>query len=242
MGDRSATRSSTASSTRCSASDEEAGTSKATSMRSCRCRRRGRRAVDDLVDEAVLAGLFGGEPAVAVRVGLNPLERLPGVEGDALGHHPLEVDDLLGLDRDVGRLALHGPRRLVHQDARVRQGVALARGAGAQQELAHAGGQPDADGRDVGPDVLHGVVDGQAVGDRAARGVDVERDVLVGVLGLEEDQLGADEVGRDLVDRAPDEDDALLEQLLEDPAGGVEVGPGGGDVGGLRMRWPWPRG
>ena len=66
-----------------------------------------RRPVDHLVDEAVLPGLLGGEPAVAVGVGLDALDRLAGVEGDALGHHPLQVDDLLGLDGDVGRLALH---------------------------------------------------------------------------------------------------------------------------------------
>ena len=40
---------------------------------------------DDVVDEAVVLGLLGGEPAVAVGVGLDLLERLAGVEGDALG-------------------------------------------------------------------------------------------------------------------------------------------------------------
>ena len=115
----------------------------------------------------------------------------------------------------------------------MRKGVPLAGSAGAEQELAHAGGQSDADGRDVGAHVLHGVVDGQAVGDRAARGVDVQRDVLVGVLGLQEDELGADEVGRHLVDRAADEHDALLEELLEDPASRLEVGPGSRDPGGF---------
>ena len=116
----------------------------------------------------------------------------------------------------------------------VRQGVPLARGAGAQKELAHAGGQADADGGDVGPDVLHGVVDGEAVGHRPARRVDVDGNVLVGVLGLQEDELGADHVGRDLVDRAADEDDALLEELLEDPPGRVEISPGRKDFGGLK--------
>ena len=52
---------------------------------------------------------------------------------------PLDVDHLLGLDGDVGRLALEARRGLVHHDPGVRQGVALARRAGAQQELAHRG-------------------------------------------------------------------------------------------------------
>ena len=70
---------------------------------------------------------------------------LAGVEGDALGHEPLDVDHLLGLDRDVGRLAADAAGGLVHHDRGVRQGVALALGAGAQQELAHRGGQAHAD-------------------------------------------------------------------------------------------------
>ena len=38
---------------------------------------RSRRTVDDRVDEAVLLRLFGGEPAVAVRVGLDALDGWP---------------------------------------------------------------------------------------------------------------------------------------------------------------------
>ena len=43
---------------------------------------------DDVVDEAVLLRLLGGEPAVAVGVLLDLLDRLAGVEGDALVQHP----------------------------------------------------------------------------------------------------------------------------------------------------------
>ena len=68
--------------------------------------------------------------------------------------------------------------RLVHHDPGVRQGVALARRAGAEQELAHRGGQAHAHRGDVAADELHGVVDGHARGDRATRAVDVQPDVL----------------------------------------------------------------
>ena len=44
---------------------------------------------------------------------------------------------------------------------------------------------------DVGPDELHGVVDGHARGDRPAGRVDVEPDVLARVFALEVQQLGA---------------------------------------------------
>jgi hypothetical protein len=94
-------------------------------------------AVDDLVDDAVVLGLRRGEPPVALGIGLDLLDLLTGVRRDELGHELLGVGHLLGLDRDVGRLAADATGRLVHHDPRVRQGVALARGAGAEEELAH---------------------------------------------------------------------------------------------------------
>src|SRR3954451_10740206 len=51
----------------------------------------------DVVDEAVLLGRLGGEPAVAVRVVLDLLERLAGVLGDQLEQQRLQVQRLLGL-------------------------------------------------------------------------------------------------------------------------------------------------
>ena len=57
----------------------------------------------------------------------------------------------------------------MHHDPRVRQGVALALGAGAEQELAHRRGQAHADRGDVVGDVVHGVVDRHAGVDGAAR-------------------------------------------------------------------------
>src|SRR4051812_21662000 len=70
-------------------------------------------AADDVVDEAVVLGLFGREPAVAVGVLLDLLDRLAGVEGDALLHRALRVEHLLGLDGDVGRGATDAAGRLV---------------------------------------------------------------------------------------------------------------------------------
>src|SRR3954463_15861649 len=48
-------------------------------------------AADDVVDEAVVLGLLGGEPAVPVGVGLDLLERLAGVLADQLEQHLLDV-------------------------------------------------------------------------------------------------------------------------------------------------------
>src|SRR4051812_44647010 len=57
---------------------------------------------DDVVDEAVLAGLLGGEPAVAVGVALDLLDALPGVLGLQVVDVPLEAPQHVGLDGDVG--------------------------------------------------------------------------------------------------------------------------------------------
>ena len=94
----------------------------------------------------------------------------------------------------------------------MRQGEALALGARRQQHGGGRRGLAEADRGDVGLDELHRVVDGEQRGDVAAGRVDVEVDVLVGVLGLEVQQLGADQVGDRVVDRRAQEDDVLLEQ------------------------------
>src|SRR5690349_20894744 len=82
----------------------------------------------DLVDEAVLLGLLGGQDLVALDVVADLLGRAAGVLGPGLlepGAHALH---LVGLDLDVGRLATHATLegRLVDQDPRVRQGEPLA--------------------------------------------------------------------------------------------------------------------
>ena len=84
--------------------------------------------------------------------------------------------------------------------------------AAGQQQRAHAHRDADADRLHVGLDELHRVVDRQAGVDRAAGRVDVERDVLVGVLGLQVQELGHDQVGDLVVDGRAEEDDPLVEQ------------------------------
>ena len=96
----------------------------------------------------------------------------------------LHPENFAGLDVDVCGLALEAARRLVEHDAGVGQGEAFALGPGGQQKRSHAGGLPDADGRDIGPDVLHRVVDGEPAGDNAPGGVDVDVNVLGGLIGL----------------------------------------------------------
>ena len=95
---------------------------------------------------------------------------------------------------------------------RVRQRRALALRARRQQQRAHRHRHADAHRRDVGLDELHRVVDREARVDAAAGRVDVDRDVLVGILALQVQQLGDDEVRDLVVDRRAEEDDPLVEQ------------------------------
>ena len=106
------------------------------------------------------------------------------------------------------RPGIGGP--LVDHDAGIGKSEALP-GRSRPREIMAAADIPHAhaDGGDVRLDVLHHVVDGHAgVGD-AARGVDVEGDVLLVVLGLEEQHLRNDQVGNLVVDLLAQEDDAL---------------------------------
>jgi hypothetical protein len=165
-----------------------------------------------VVDEPVLAGLLGGKPAVAQAVLLDPLQRLPGVLGDQPDHGPAGPLQLARVDLDVGRGAAESRRPLVHEHLGVRQAEPLAGRARAQQELAHAGGQPHGQRADLVGDQPHGVVDGQSGADRAAGGVDVQADVAARVLGRQQQQLGAQPVGDPVVDLGAEHDDALLQQ------------------------------
>src|SRR5690554_5374592 len=68
--------------------------------------------LDDVVDEAVLERLGRGEPAVAVGVAVDLLDRLARLLRGDLGEHALHVQDELGVDPDVGRGAADAARGL----------------------------------------------------------------------------------------------------------------------------------
>src|SRR5512133_2732805 len=175
--------------------------------------------LDALVDDALLLGLTGGHDEVAVGVTGDLLHVLAGVGGQDLVQHPAHADDLPGLDLDVDRLPLGPAGRLVDEDAGVGQAEALAGGSGGQQHGRGRGGLAHAGGGHVRLHVLHGVVDGQQGRDRPAGRVDVELDVLLGVLALQVEELGHDQVGHVVVDRGAEEDDPLVQQPRVDVEG-----------------------
>ena len=132
----------------------------------------------------------------------------------------------LHLDDRVRGVAAEPAGALVDHDPAVRQGVALARGAGRQQDGGHRGGHADADRADRRAQVLHRVVDGEPGVDDAAGRVDVQADVLLRVLGLEEQELGDDEVGDVVLDRVAEEDDPLAQQARVDVVGALAAAGG----------------
>src|SRR4051812_20742324 len=171
-------------------------------------------ALDDLVDDAVGLRLLGREDLVPLDVVADLVQRLAGVPGQDVLHlaaHPL---DLRGVDLQVRHLAAGLTGGLVDEHPGVRQRQPLARRAGREQDGGGGGGLAHADGLDVRADEHHRVVDGHQRGERATGRVDVDRDVAVGVGGLQRQQLGHDVVGRGVVDLHPEEDDPLLEELV----------------------------
>ncbi|MBG9885541.1 hypothetical protein ABE10_02845, partial [Bacillus toyonensis] len=94
----------------------------------------------DVVDESVLQCLVRGEPAVAVTVLIDLLDRFAGLRGRDLGKTLLHREDELRLCLDVAGSAAEAAVRLVQEHAGVRRDVALALGAAREQKLPHRGG------------------------------------------------------------------------------------------------------
>jgi hypothetical protein len=105
---------------------------------------------------------------------------------------------------------------LVDEDLRVGERHALALGPAREQQRAHRHRDADADRLHVGLDELHRVVDREARVDRSAGRVDVHRDVLLGVLRLEVQQLRDYQVRDLVIDRRPQEHDPLVQQAAVD--------------------------
>src|SRR5690606_19499175 len=116
-------------------------------------------------------------------------------------------------------------RRLMHHDPGVRQRETLTLRARGEQELPHGGGQAHTEGRDIAFRELHGVVDGHPGVHRTTRRVDVERNILGGILRRQQQDLRADLVRDVVVDLGAEEDDALTQQALVH--GIAEIEPSG---------------
>src|SRR5436190_13965115 len=96
---------------------------------------------EHVVDQAKFLRLVGGKITVALgRLG-DFVDRLTGVERQDLVEALTILEDLVGLNFDVGNLPADLAPGLVDHDLRVRQGEALALGAGGQNDGRAAGRQ-----------------------------------------------------------------------------------------------------
>src|SRR5205807_915393 len=84
-------------------------------------RLRDRPLVDDLVDQPKFLGRLRGHEGVALERVLDLLERLAGMLHVDIVEPLLQVQNLLSVQHDVGRLALEAAGRLMHHDAGVRE-------------------------------------------------------------------------------------------------------------------------
>ena len=119
------------------------------------------------------------------------------------------------MDLHIRCLTLRAAERLMDHDLGIRQRNALALRAGREQECAHGRSHADADGGNVTLDILHGVIDRHAVCDAAAGAVDIELNVLIGILRFEIEHLRDDQTCRRCVDFFREHNDAVVEQARE---------------------------
>ena len=174
----------------------------------------------DLVDEAIVLCHFGGHEIVSFRVPGNSFQRLSAVFGkDAVQFFP-KTQDFTGMDFDFRSLSLYAAQGLVNHNVGMGQCIALASGTGGQKHRCHAGAGADADGRYIGADILHGIVNGQPCGYHAAGAVDVKMDILGRIFCFQEEELGNDDIGHVVFNLAVQEYDAVLQK-----AGVNVIGP-----------------
>src|SRR6267143_2139161 len=80
-------------------------------------------------------------------------------------------------------------------------------------------------------DVAHRVVDREPRGQRAARTVDVDADLFVGILAVEKEQLGDHQVRDVVIDLAAEKDDAVAQQTGVDVVRALSARRGLDDAG-----------
>ena len=117
---------------------------------------------DHLVEEAVLQRLLACEKEIPVSIALDPLEALSRMLGQDIVQLLTEPQDFPGLNVDVTRLSLHPPKGLVEHDTRMWQGVPLPFSPRRQQPCRHARRLSQTERRNVRPDILHRIVNGEA--------------------------------------------------------------------------------
>ena len=165
----------------------------------------------DLIDEPILLGLLCAHVIVAIGILGHLLDGLAGVKGKNVVQPLLELEHKLNLPLDVARLALGAARNLVNHDVGVGKRVAFPFVPCAEQHRRHARRDAHAIGIHITGDKLHGIVNSRAGRDRTSRrGIDVDVNVLLGILHLQKQHLVRHEISDMIVDGCADKNNAIL--------------------------------
>ena len=167
---------------------------------------------ENFVDETVCDRLFGGHVVVAVRVIFDLLDGLACVKGEDAIEAFFQVEHEADGALYIGSGTLGAAGNLVDHHMGVWQAEAFALGPCREKDGAHGSGDTDAVGVHIAGEELHGVIHRKSCGDRSAGGVDVDVDVLFGILHLQEQELCDHRVCDEVIDRYADENDAILEK------------------------------
>src|SRR6266536_2705991 len=140
------------------------------------------------------------------------LLRFPSVLRDDSDEAFLQLKHVIDLPCYVARRALRTAGNLMDHDVGIRQRKTFAFRACAKEHSRHTRSHPKAVSRHVASEKLHRIIYRESCSHRAARRIDVDVDVLLGVFHLQKEKLSDDEIRNVIVHRRSDEDDTILEQ------------------------------
>ena len=167
--------------------------------------------LNHLIDNAIIHGLLGSHEKVSITIGLNLILGLITIFGNVRIQYFPNEQYLLRLNLNVSRLSLSTAQWLMDHDARIGQRPSLPRRTGPQQEGPHARGHTKAYRGHIARNVLHRIVNGHSGGHAPPRTVDVERNILGGVLVGQVQELGHEDVGDFIIHTLTEEDDPVLQ-------------------------------
>lgn len=124
----------------------------------------------------------------------------------------LNVEAFAEVDLHISDFSFGARRWLVEHDTGMGDEGTLAFRACGHEDGTHAGLETDADSLDVGLDILHGVIDSEAIVHTAAGAVDVELYIARVVFVGEVKELGDDEIGGVVGNLLAEEDDTLFKE------------------------------
>src|SRR5213080_782452 len=171
--------------------------------------------LDDPSDQAVASRFFGGQPEVAPGVLLDPLEGLSGLLREYAVQPVAHLENLTRLDLDVAGGPAGAACRLVQQEARVREAVAVFARHRDVDQGGDARHPARADHAHPWAQKAHEVVNRVPRLHVAALGVDEHRDLLARLSGQGE-QLCRHARGDALGDLTADDHGARAKQPLGD--------------------------